>query len=123
MSNTVTLIKVVSTSYSSHEEAEDAMAGVRSIPGFHFGYVDPKEFRTVSFHDDTDPRSPLIRGTQRVTVAIGGHTMAAELADYRTLFERERARADEERARAERLEEALREAREASDTGRNAMAS
>ncbi|HDR9174422.1 hypothetical protein VI03_24945 [Burkholderia vietnamiensis] len=76
MSNTVTLIKVVSTPYSSKEEAEDALAGVRAAPGFHFGYVDPKEFRTVSFHDDTNPESHLGRGLQRVLVAIGGHVMA-----------------------------------------------
>lgn len=72
----VTLIKVVSSSYPSVEEAEDAMAGVRSMPGFHFGYVDPKEFRTVSFHDDTSPTSPISRGMQRVRTAIGEHVTA-----------------------------------------------
>ncbi|AQH05801.1 hypothetical protein A9R05_43070 (plasmid) [Burkholderia sp. KK1] len=69
-SNSGKLLKVVSVPYGSHEEAEDALAGVRALTGFHFGYVDPKEFRTISFHDDTEPGKPVdVRGVQRVQVA------------------------------------------------------
>ncbi|WP_186214453.1 hypothetical protein [Burkholderia gladioli] len=68
--NSGKLLKVVSVPYGSQEEAEDALAGVRALPGFHFGYVDPKEFRTISFHDDTEPNKPVdVRGVQRVHVA------------------------------------------------------
>ena len=48
-----------------------------------------------------------------VAVMQPNEAMIDQADDYRTLFERERARANEERARAECLEAALQDAREA----------
>ncbi|AET95299.1 hypothetical protein BYI23_E001380 (plasmid) [Burkholderia sp. YI23] len=59
MKDAVTLIKVVSAPYDDSGGAQDALAGISSLGGYVFGFVDEKEKRTVSFHEDSSPESEL----------------------------------------------------------------
>ncbi|WP_432263359.1 hypothetical protein [Cupriavidus sp. TMH.W2] len=54
-----TLIKIVSPRYDDIGSAQDALAGVSAIPGYVFGYIDEKERRTITFHEDTAPNQEL----------------------------------------------------------------
>ncbi len=59
-------------SNSSHQDAQDTLAGIKSIPGFFAGYIENKEHRVISFHVDTHPNSALVKRQQRVELALAG---------------------------------------------------
>lgn len=71
----LSLIRVGSSQYDSVEAATDALAGVSSLPGYVFGYIDAKERRTVTFHADTAPNSPVPtnKGMTRVSARVAFH--------------------------------------------------
>lgn len=68
-----TSIKCVGQANFSKEDGEDILAGVSAISGFKFGYVESesKQFRVVSFHEDTDPNTIIEprKGVSRVVSA------------------------------------------------------
>lgn len=73
-------IKMRGSPHPTLGEAQDGLAGVRTIPGFLFGYVDEKQNRVISFHADTHPSSPVVKGQERVTVAfMEPNTIHAEI--------------------------------------------
>lgn len=47
------LVRRRSDTYATPDAAKDALATVRSVPGFVFGYVDEEEMRIVSFHAES----------------------------------------------------------------------
>lgn len=51
-----TLIKSVGPANTCPEDGEDILHGLSHIPGFKFGYVEikSKQYRVVTFHEDTD---------------------------------------------------------------------
>ena len=57
-------------SHASSNDAQDTMAGTRSIPGFIAGYIDNKEHRVISFHIDTHPEMALKPSQQRVQLTM-----------------------------------------------------
>jgi len=63
------VLKVKSYPYPTEEDANDALHGVASVPGYLFGYVDFSQKRTISFHEQTHADGPLPQGMASV-VAI-----------------------------------------------------
>lgn len=55
---------------NSHAEAQDVLAGLKAVPGFLAGYIDEKEYRVVSFHEDAQPSSTLCAGQKRVDFSL-----------------------------------------------------
>lgn len=65
------VIKQVGQAHVDVGTAEDSLAGIAVLPGFIFGYVDEKEIRCVSFHQDPTPGTALQRGQQSVELVFG----------------------------------------------------
>lgn len=63
-------IKMKGQKNDSHEEAQDVLAGLKALPGFVAGYIDEKECRVVSFHEDAQPSSTLCAGQSRVEFSL-----------------------------------------------------
>ncbi len=63
-----TAIRMNGNQCTDRGTAEDALAGIRTLPGFLFGYVNSLagEHRVISFHVDAAPDSPLKDCQQRV---------------------------------------------------------
>lgn len=63
------LIEQKSPRHQSAVAAADALAGLKTLDGFVFGYVEPKTHRTVSFHRVDMPVKQLFRGQRLVEAA------------------------------------------------------
>jgi hypothetical protein len=50
----------------TEDHAEDVLAGISLIDGFLFGYINPKDWRVISFHVDSHVDLPLSKGQTRV---------------------------------------------------------
>ncbi|MCU6502269.1 hypothetical protein LPN04_31190 [Rugamonas sp. A1-17] len=50
------------------EDGQDVLYALSHISGFLFGYVEPKQNRVITFHDDTNPKAELEKSQVRVEI-------------------------------------------------------
>ncbi|HDR9103306.1 TPA: hypothetical protein QDB04_000024 [Burkholderia vietnamiensis] len=71
----MSLLKMVSDTYPTLDDAQDALTTLSALHGFAFGYVDETSARTVSFHVDDMPDRQFTEDERitRVFSFIRGH--------------------------------------------------